>query len=133
MSIFVDTTVWSLALRRDAPGGPFVAELLRAINAGDQIVTTGLVLQEILQGVSGPRRRDQIIARLASVHSLRPEWDDHLNAADLFNRCRRAGIQIESIDSLYAQLCLRYDLTMLAADRDFEHMARHCALKIWKP
>ncbi len=133
MSLFVDTTVWSLAFRRDAPGGSFVAELLRAINAGDQIVTTGLVLQEILQGVSGPRQRDNIIARLASFHSLQPERDDHLNAADLFNRCRRAGIQIESIDALLAQLCLRYDLTMLTADRDFQHMARHCALKIWKP
>jgi predicted nucleic acid-binding protein len=133
LSLFVDTTVWSLALRRDAPGGPFVAELLRAIGDGDQIVITGLVLQEILQGVSGPRQRDQIIARLASLHSLQPELDDHLNAADLFNRCRRAGVRIESIDALYAQLCLRYDLTMLTVDRDFRHMARHCALKIWKP
>jgi predicted nucleic acid-binding protein len=133
LSIFVDTTVWSLALRRDAPGGPFVAELARAFNANDQIFTAGLVLQEILQGVSGPRQRDQIIARLASLPLLQPEWNDHLNAAELFNRCRRAGIQVESIDVLYAQLCIRYDLTMLTADRDFQHMAKHCALKIWKP
>ena len=133
MSIFVDTTVWSLALRRDEPGGPFVVELTRAVFGNEQIFTTGLVLQEILQGVLGPRQRDQIVARLASLHFLQPEWNDHLSAADLFNRCRRAGIQIESIDALYAQLCLRYDLTMLTVDRDFHHMARHCPLKIWKP
>ena len=133
MSLFVDTTVWSLALRRDEPGGPFVVELTRAIFAGDQIFTTGLVLQEILQGVSGPRQRDQILARLGSLPCLQPEWNDHLSAAELFNRCRRAGVQIESIDALYAQLCLRLDLTMLTADRDFHHLARHCALKIWKP
>jgi predicted nucleic acid-binding protein len=133
LSLFVDTSVWSLAVRRDAPSGPFVAELARAVNAGDQIVITGLVLQEILQGVSGPRQRDQILARFASLLLLQPGWNDHLNAADLFNRCRRAGVQIDTVDALFAQLCLRYDLTMLTADRDFHHMARHCALKIWKP
>jgi hypothetical protein len=133
LNIFVDSSVWSLALRRDAPGGPFVAQLTGAVYANDQIFTTGLVLQEILQGVYGPRQRDQIIARLASLPLLAPDWNDHLHAAELFNRCRRAGIQVESVDTLFAQLCLRHDLTMLTADRDFHHMARHCPLKIWKP
>ncbi|HEY2068008.1 MAG TPA: PIN domain-containing protein [Rhizomicrobium sp.] len=132
MNIFVDTSVWSLALRRDAPGEPFVAELTRAITAGDAIFITGLVVQEILQGVSGPRQRDQILARLASFPVLRPDWDDHLGAADLFSRCRRAGVQIESIDALFAQLCLRYDLTMLTADGDFRHIAKHSTLRIWQ-
>jgi predicted nucleic acid-binding protein len=133
LNVFIDTSVWSLALRRDAPGGPFVAELTRAVKAGDVIFITGLVLQEILQGVSGPRQRHQILARLTSLPLLQPEWDDHVSAADLFNRCRRAGVRAESIDALLAQLCLRYDLMLLTADRDFDHMARHCALKIWKP
>ncbi|HEX3673124.1 MAG TPA: PIN domain-containing protein [Rhizomicrobium sp.] len=132
MNIFVDTSVWSLALRRDAPNGPFVAELTRAINAGDGVFVSGLVVQEILQGVSGPRQRDQIIARLASFPYLTPEWDDHIAAAELFTRCRRAGVQVESVDVLLAQLCLRYDLTMLAADKDFVHMAKQCPLRIWQ-
>jgi predicted nucleic acid-binding protein len=132
LNVFVDTSVWSLAFRRDAPGGPFAAELNRAINAGDGIFTAGLIVQEILQGVSGPRQRDQILARLASFPLLAPDWDDHVSAADLFNRCRRAGVQVESVDALLAQLCLRYDLTMLTADKDFRHMARHCPLRIWQ-
>jgi len=132
LNIFVDTSVWSLALRRDGPGGLFVAELTRAINAGDTVFTTGLIVQEILQGVSGPRQRVQIIARLALLPCLTPEWEDHVSAADLFGRCRRAGVQIESVDALLAQLCLRYDLTMLTADRDFHHIARHMPLRIWQ-
>ena len=131
MNIFVDTSVWSLALRRDAPNGPLVAELARAINAGDGVFVSGLIVQEILQGVSGPRQRDQIIARLASLPLLTPDWDDHIAAAELLTRCRRAGVQVESVDVLLAQLCLRYDLTMLAADKDFVHMAKHCPLRIW--
>jgi len=133
LSIFVDTSVWSLAFRREEPGGPFVAELLRALDAGEAIFATGLVVQEILQGVQGPRQRDQILERLSSFPLLAPDWNDHVNAADLFNRCRRAGAQIESVDALFAQLCVRYDLTMLTADKDFDRMARHGPLKVWKP
>ncbi len=133
MSLFVDTNVWSLALRRDDPGGPYVGEFFRAVSAGESVITTGLVLQEILQGFTGPRQREQIQARFASLTFLYPEWDDHVSAAELRNKCRRAGVQIDTIDALLAQLCLRYDLTLLTADRGFQHMARHCALKIWKP
>jgi predicted nucleic acid-binding protein len=132
LSVFVDTSVWSLAFRRDVPGGPFVQELSRALNAGEGIFVTGLVVQEILQGVSGPRQRDQILARLASFPLLAPDWDDHIGAADLFNRCRRSGIQIETVDALFAQLCVRYDLTLLTSDKDFHRIAKHSALRIWQ-
>jgi predicted nucleic acid-binding protein len=133
LSLFVDTSVWSLAMRRDDPGGVHVDELLRAISAGSSIVTTGLVLQEVLQGFIGPRQHEQIRSRLTSFPFLQPEPDDHVAAAELRNKCRRAGVQIDTIDALLAQLCLHHDLTMLTADRDFQHMAKHCALKIWKP
>lgn len=132
MNIFVDTSVWSLALRRDAPGGQYVAELARAVRDGDTIFTAGLVVQEILQGVSGPRQREHILARLASLPVLHPEWHDHVSAAELFNNCRRAGVQIESIDALFAQLCIGHGLTLLTADADFHQIARHAPLEIWR-
>jgi len=106
-------------------------ELVRAIEAGEELVTTGLVLQEILQGFSGPRDREQILDRLAALPLLVPDRLDHVNAAELRNECRRGGIQIGTIDALLAQLCLRHGLTMLTADRDFRDIARHCALKLW--
>jgi hypothetical protein len=52
MTMLVDTSVWSLAFRRDAPvSGPEVLTLRAAFDGGDAIVTTGLVLQELLQGL----------------------------------------------------------------------------------
>ena len=132
MSLFVDTSVWSLAFRRDAPASANERrELVRAIEAGEELVTTGLVLQEILQGFSGPRDREQILDRFAELPLLVPDRLDHMNAAGLRNRCRRGGIQIGTIDALLAQLCLRHDLTMLTTDRDFRDIAGHCALKVW--
>jgi predicted nucleic acid-binding protein len=132
LSLFVDTSVWSLAFRRDAPSAASeVRELVRAIEAGEALLTTGLVLQELLQGFSGPRARERILDRFSALPLLVPDRADHIDAAELRNRCRRGGIQIGTIDALLAQLCVRHDLTMLTADGDFRHIAKHCALKLW--
>ena len=133
MTLFVDTSVWSLALRRDSP--PLVAEvqaLIHAIEAGETLITTGLVLQELLQSFSGPRDRTEILDRFSVVPLLVPDRDDHIQAAELRNRCRRAGIQIGTIDALLAQLCIGNNLTLLSTDNDFTQVARHCALKLWR-
>ena len=132
MSLFVDTSVWSLAFRREAPAAANERrELVRAIEAGEELVTTGLVLQELLQGFSRPRSRTQILDRFVALPLLVPDRRDHVEAAELRNKCRRGGVQIGTIDALLAQLCLRYDLTMLTTDRDFRDIAGHCALKLW--
>jgi predicted nucleic acid-binding protein len=132
LSLFVDTSVWSLAFRHDAP--PVASEreeLARAIRAGEELMTTGLVLQELLQGFSGPRNRAQILDRFAALPLLVPDRRDHVEAAELRNKCRRGGIQAGTIDALLAQLCVRHDLTMLTSDNDFRNIARHCALRLW--
>jgi predicted nucleic acid-binding protein len=134
LSLFVDTSVWSLALRRDAPEpAPQTAALIKAIEHGESILTTGLVLQELLQGFSGPRARAQILDRFSALPLLVPDRGDHADAAELRNTCRRHGIQIGTIDALLAQLCIRHGLLMLSSDRDFQDMAKHCALRLWEP
>ena len=49
MNVLVDTSVWSLAMRRSVtPAAPEVATLDRCLERQDVIVTTGLVVQELL-------------------------------------------------------------------------------------
>ena len=103
------------------------------IETGETILTTGLVLQELLQGFSGPRARQQILDRFSAIPLVAPDRHDHIEAAELRNLCRRAGTQVGTIDALLAQLCIRHDLTMLAADQDFQSVARKSALKLWTP
>ena len=132
MSLFVDTSVWSLALRRDAPTGRAeVGALVRALEGGETVLTTGLVLQELLQGFAGPKSRSQIVERFSALPLVVPDRNDHVEAADLRNRCRRKGVQIGTIDALLAQLCLRDELTMLTTDDDFTRVAEHSNLKLW--
>lgn len=99
----------------------------------DVVVTTGLVLQELLQGFSGPKSRALIIERFSALPLLQPDREDHVAAAELRNACRRAGVQVGTIDALLAQLCIRHDLTLLSTDNDFKLAAPHCALRVWAP
>lgn len=132
MTLLVDTSVWSLALRRDVEViEPEVQELKDALLGSDIVVTTGLVLQELLQGFSGAKAQAQIIERFAALPLLQPDREDHIGAASLRNSCRQSGVQIGTIDALLAQLAIRHDLTLLTTDKDFSHAAKHCALRVW--
>ena len=132
MNLFVDTSVWSLALRRDQTSeGAEVGMLIRALKDGEALFTTGLVLQELLQGFAGPKSMDQIVERFSALPLIVPDRDDHVQAAELRNHCRRKGVQIGTIDALLAQLCIRHDLTMLTADQDFRRITKHAELKVW--
>jgi hypothetical protein len=131
--LLVDTSVWSLAFRRDAPVEvPEVSELSRALRRGDAVVSTGLILQELLQGFSGPSSREQLIDRFAALPLIVPDRLDHIEAAALRNRCRRRGVQLGTLDALLAQICVRHELTLLTTDQDFIHASRYCPLQVWK-
>lgn len=133
MTLFVDTSVWSLAFRRDQPSAvPEVRMLRHALEGGETIVATGLVLQELLQGFAGPRARKDIIDRFTALPLMAPDRQDHIAAAELRNRCRRAGLQIGTIDAVIAQLCVRHQLKLLTTDNDFVLAARYCDLRVWK-
>ena len=131
MSLFVDTSVWSLALCRDAPPDHAAVGVLRkALTDGDSILITGIVLQELLQGFHGPKDKVRLIERLSVLPLLNPTRETHMQAAMLRNTCRRKGVQLGTVDALIAQLCLEHDLALLTADQDFVHAARLVPLRL---
>ena len=53
MNVLVDTSVWSLALRRDAPPDIKETQLLaQCLQRRDVLFSTGIIVQELLQGFS---------------------------------------------------------------------------------
>ncbi len=132
MTLLVDTSVWSLALRRDGPVETReVIALREALNGADSVVTTGLVLQELLQGFSGPKAKEAIVERFGALPLIQPDRQDHIAAAEVRNACRRRGVQIGTIDALLVQLCGRYEMTLLSSDKDFANAVRHVPFKLW--
>lgn len=133
MSLLVDTSVWSLAMRRDTSSlEPEVTTLIEAIDSGSEIYSTGFILQELLQGFTKPKAHDLIIERFASMPMLVPDTSDYIEAADLRNRCRRKGVQASTIDALIAQLSLRFNLSLLTTDKDFHYISKVVKLKFAK-
>lgn len=132
MTLLVDTSVWSLALRRDGTqDAKEVLALREALTGADSVVTTGLVLQELLQGFNGPKAKEAIIERFGALPLIQPDRQDHVAAAEVRNACRRGGVQIGTIDALLIQLCGRYEMTLLSSDKDFANAARHVPFRLW--
>lgn len=131
MNVLVDTSVWSLALRRSPPSdAPEVRLLTRLLKQDGLVVTTGLIVQELLQGFRGPAAKKKIVRDFSMLPAIVPDLEDHIAAAELRNRCRRKGVQVGTIDALIARLCIHHGLPLLSTDRDFTAMARHCALDV---
>ena len=107
MNVLVDTSVWSLALRRAKRVDTTPRELAELIREG-RVVMLGPVRQELLSG---------IWAELLEIA-------DYEEAAAAFNRCRERGIQGSNTDFLLCAAALRRDLSIYTTDGDFEHYAR---------
>ncbi len=132
MNLLVDTSVWSLAFRRDTEiAVAEVKTLQHALEGAGQVFTTGLVLQELLQGFSGPKARGQLIERFAALGFLQPDREDHIEAAEVRNSCRRHGVQIGTIDAVLIQLCRKHDLVLLSSDNDFLSALKHIKFRLW--
>lgn len=133
MALLVDTSVWSLAYRRDSPpDSPHVEALRQSLRSGG-VATTGVVLLELLRGFVPPTAQATIRSEFAVLEFIEPARDDYDAAAALANTCRRAGVQLGTIDALIAQLAITGDHTLLATDKDFEFAAEHVGLRLWRP
>jgi predicted nucleic acid-binding protein len=133
VSLLVDTSVWSLALRRDAPPDvPEVRALREALADGEIVATTGVILQELLQGVVRERARTQIVQMFAVLEYHTPSREDHVAAAGVRNTLRAAGVQVGTIDALIAQLAIAGGHRLLTTDNDFRSASRHIDLRLWQ-
>lgn len=91
MALLVDTSVRSLAYRRDAPpDSPHVEALRQSLRSGG-VVTTGVVLLEMLRGFVPPPAQATIRSEFAVLEFIEPARDDYDDAAALANTCRTSS------------------------------------------
>lgn len=134
MALLVDTSVWSLLLRRDHPSDlPEVTALREALRGDDIVATTGVIVQELLHGFVSAPAQAAIKERFGVLEYLAPTFDDHVEAAGVRNQLRSSGIQLGAIDALIAQLAIAGHHTFLTTDKDFHLAARHVGLRVWQP
>ncbi len=124
MRVLVDTSVWSLALRRATPvQSPDMLELRRLITA-HLVEIIGPIRQEVLSGIRDTFQFDRLETQLTAFPDLPLQSDDHVTAAKFFNLCRAKGIQGSNTDFLICAIAVRRDLSIYTTDGDFVRFAK---------
>jgi predicted nucleic acid-binding protein len=130
VNVVVDTSVWSLVLRRRAPENSALARELAELIREGRVVMVGAIRQELLSGVRGEVQRRKLRDRLRAFSDASLDESDYEEAAICFNRCRAKGIQGGSIDFLLCAVCLRRKLAVFTTDQDFRHYSKVIGIKL---
>jgi predicted nucleic acid-binding protein len=125
MRVVVDTSVWSLVLRRKNPPakdttGPELATLVR----DGLVAIIGPIRQELLSGIKERPQFDRLREHLRAFPDTEITPDDYEEAAAFFNRCREKGIQGSNTDFLICAVAARNGFSIFTTDEDFTQFAK---------
>ena len=133
MNIIIDTSVWSLALRRQRslPSAE-TKELAELVREG-RAAMLGAVRQELLSGVRADQQFETLRGHLRAFPDIPLEPEDSEEAASFFNKCRARGIQGSNTDYLICAAAARRGFGILTTDTDFARFARVLPIELHTP
>jgi predicted nucleic acid-binding protein len=129
MKVLVDTSVWSLALRRNEPGE--ITKLLTDLIKQSLVVLVGPVRQEILSGISSEEVYESLKSKLQTFDELQITTKDYETAASFFNICRKNGVQGSHTDFLICSIASNNNLLILTTDKDFDNYMRYLPIRLY--
>src|SRR5579862_2166650 len=137
MNVLVDTSVWSLALRRKTPNLNLtetflVAELSELVREG-RARLIGLVRQELLSGIKTAEHYERLRLRLRSFPDEPIDTSDHEEAAKAGNRCRGKGIVVSIVDVLICAVAIKREWAIFTTDPDFTNYLKVLPISIHIP
>jgi predicted nucleic acid-binding protein len=134
--IVLDTSVLSRVFRRARPGAEErrLQDVFEGLMAADApLGLPGIVLQEVLSGIRARRQFDDLAGKLIGACAILPEGvREHVEAARVKNVCLGKGLNVSGIDCLIAACAMTGGHELFAVDDDFDAMARHVPLKLFK-
>jgi predicted nucleic acid-binding protein len=126
--ILVDSSVW-IDFFSSAPGRAG-GELQRMISHAEPFALTGVVVAEILQGLT--RDVSRIEYYLSQWEMIEPSgFRTYREAAAIFRQGRAKGVSLTTIDALIAAIALEHRATVFTLDRDFSRIARLTGLPLY--
>jgi len=137
MNVLVDTSVWSLALRRkneslSTKEKLLVAELSELIRE-ERTRMIGLVRQELLSGIKATEQYEKLRLHLRSFPDEVVDTSDYEEAAKAGNRCRAKGVVVSIVDILLCAVASKRLWTIFTTDPDFSNYAKVLPLRIHAP
>jgi predicted nucleic acid-binding protein len=132
MKVIVDTSVWSLALRRQQQPNNLIANRLHDLIIDGRVVLLGAVRQEILSGIKHQEQFEKLRDNLRAFPNLLLDIEDYELAADYFNICRRNGIQGANTDFLICAIASRRKYEIFTTDKDFINFSQYLPIVLTK-
>jgi predicted nucleic acid-binding protein len=133
VNVLVDTSVWSLALRRARRVNDATTRELADLIREGRVMMLGAVRQELLSGIKERAQFELLREHLRPFPDLEIDTTDYESAASAFNRCRERGVQGSNTDFLICAAALRRELSVFTTDGDFQHYARVLRLRLHAP
>ena len=128
MKVIVDTSVWSLSLRRQKQQNNSIANRLRDLIADGRVVILGAVRQEILSGIKHQKQFKKLRDRLKAFPNPELDVEDYELAAEYFNICRRHGVQGANTDFLICAAANRRNYEIFTTDKDFINFSQYLSI-----
>ena len=119
MKVIVDTSIWSLALRRSKDIENKYVEELEELIKEVRAQLVGPVRQELLSGIKSEKQYKTLRRHLRAFKDLNIEPEDYEMAAQYFNTARQKGIQGSNTDFLLCAISTRHRMPIFTADNDF--------------
>ena len=120
--LLVDSSVWIDVIRGSITQGATFLEQ----RDDEELAVTGIVFQEVLQGVRDDRIFEDLRDKFLGMLLLEPrELSTYEIAAQLFRRARASGLTIRKpADCLIAALALEHGALLVHNDRDFIYLSQ---------
>jgi predicted nucleic acid-binding protein len=131
MNILVDTSIWSIALRRETPKDQDVINDLTRLIDEFRVQIIGPVRQEVLSGIKTEKQFHKLRLYLSVFPDLLLETADFEQAAEFFNICRRNGVQGANTDFLICSVAYRRNLEIFTSDKDFLNFGTCIPIKLY--
>jgi predicted nucleic acid-binding protein len=127
--ILVDSSVW-VDFFSSSPGRAG-GELRRMIEGSEPFALAGVVVAEVLQGLT--RDASAIERFLAQCDMLEPRgFETYREAAAIYRAARLQGIALTTIATLVATIALQHGASVFTLDQDFSRIARIARLALYQ-
>lgn len=130
MKVLVDTSVWSLALRRlkyatlSLEQQAVVTALADLMRDGRAVMICA-IRQELLSGIKSQAGFEALKSTLTAFEDVPSTMQDYEKAAEVFNTCRANGVQGSSTDFLICAVSINHQLPIFSVDNDFLNYQKH--------
>jgi predicted nucleic acid-binding protein len=128
--VLVDTCIWSLALRGNAPKEVAVAEKLSQLIDDNQVRIIGPIRQELLSGYTNKNSFERLRQKIQYFPNEPIVDVDYESAAEYSNFCRSKGVQGSHTDFLICAVSVRAKLHIYTTDKDFQHYSKHLPISL---